>query len=89
MIWHTTGNLSNIKANAKFPFGVAMLPAKRRRGSPTGGGNFYLFKGADTAQREASVTFLRWLTAPERGCAVGHRHRLCGDQSRRPGRPMR
>ena len=44
MIWHTTGNLSNIKANAKFPFGVAMLPAHKRPGSPTGGGNFHLFK---------------------------------------------
>ena len=44
MIWTTTGNLSNIRANAKFPFGVAMLPADKRRGSPTGGGNFYLFR---------------------------------------------
>ena len=46
MIWTTTGNLSNIRTNAKFPFGVAMLPADKRRGSPTGGGNFYLFRSA-------------------------------------------
>jgi sn-glycerol 3-phosphate transport system substrate-binding protein len=26
MMWTTTGNLTNVKANAKFPFGVAMLP---------------------------------------------------------------
>jgi hypothetical protein len=27
MMWHTTGNLTAVKDNAKFPFGVAMLPA--------------------------------------------------------------
>ncbi len=66
MIWHTTGNLTNIKANAKFPFGVAMLPAHKRPGSPTGGGNFHLFKGASPAQRAASLRLLRFLTTPER-----------------------
>ncbi len=66
MIWHTTGNLTNIKNNAKFPFGVAMLPAGKRRGSPTGGGNFHLFKGATPTQRAASLRFLRWVTTPER-----------------------
>ena len=44
MMWTTTGNLTNVKNNAKFDFGVAMLPAGKQRGSPTGGGNFYLFK---------------------------------------------
>ena len=28
-----------------------MLPAQKRRGSPTGGGNFYQFKGATPAQQ--------------------------------------
>lgn len=66
MIWTTTGNLSNIRTNASFPFGVAMLPAKARRGSPTGGGNFYLFQAANDAQRAVAVTFLAWITSPER-----------------------
>ncbi len=66
MIWTTTGNLTNIKANAKFPFGVAMLPEQKRRGSPTGGGNFHMFKDASPAQQVASVRFLQWLTTPER-----------------------
>ena len=30
MIWTTTGNLTNVSANASFPFGVAMLPANKR-----------------------------------------------------------
>jgi sn-glycerol 3-phosphate transport system substrate-binding protein len=71
MIWTTTGNLSNIRANAKFPFGVAMLPAGKQRGSPTGGGNFYLFAGATLAQREAGLRFLRWISGPERAAQWG------------------
>jgi sn-glycerol 3-phosphate transport system substrate-binding protein len=71
IIWTTTGNLTNIKNNAKFPFGVAMLPAGKRRGSPTGGGNFHLFKGANAAQRTASLRFLRWATSPERAAQWG------------------
>ena len=54
MIWTTTGNLTNISSNAKFPFGVAMLPAKKHRGSPTGGGNFYLFAKTTPAEQQAA-----------------------------------
>ena len=71
MIWTTTGNLSNIRANAKFPFGVAMLPAGLKPGSPTGGGNFHLFKAANPAQRQAALQFLRWVTSPERAAQWG------------------
>ena len=49
MMWTTTGNLTNVRTNAKFPFGVAMLPAGKRRGSPTGGGNFYISSKAPQA----------------------------------------
>jgi len=66
MMWHTTGNLTAVKNSAKFPFGVAMLPASRQRGSPTGGGNFYLFKKTTPAERKAALTFVKWLTTPER-----------------------
>ncbi|MFL5006782.1 MAG: ABC transporter substrate-binding protein [Microvirga sp.] len=66
MIWTTTGNLTNIRTNAKFPFGVAMLPAHKRRGSPTGGGNFYISKKASPAEQEAAFRFIRWITTPER-----------------------
>ena len=85
MIWTTTGNLSNIRANAKFPFGVAMLPAGKQRGSPTGGGNFYLFRTATPAQREAALQFPALDHQPGTRGAVGHRHRLCRDAARRMG----
>ena len=66
MMWTTTGNLTNVKTNAKFDFGVAMLPAGKRKGSPTGGGNFYIFKKSTPAQQEAAFKFIKWITQPER-----------------------
>ncbi len=71
MIWTTTGNLTNIRSNAKFDFGVAMLPTGKKRGSPTGGGNFYIFKKATPAQQEAAFKFAKWLTQPERAAKWG------------------
>ena len=66
MMWTTTGNLTNVRTNAKFPFGVAMLPAGKRRGSPTGGGNFYISAKAPKAQQEAAFRFAKWATQPQR-----------------------
>jgi sn-glycerol 3-phosphate transport system substrate-binding protein len=71
MIWTTTGNLTNVKNNAKFDFGVAMLPANKRRGSPTGGGNFYIFKKAKPEEQAAAVKFAKWMTTPERAAQWG------------------
>lgn len=71
MMWTTTGNLTNVRANAKFDFGVAMLPAGKRRGTPTGGGNFYLFKKSTPPQREAALKFVRWITSAERAAQWG------------------
>ena len=71
MIWTTTGNLTNVKNNAKFDFGVAMLPAGKQRGSPTGGGNFYIFAKSTPAQREAAMKFIKWVTSPERAAQWG------------------
>jgi sn-glycerol 3-phosphate transport system substrate-binding protein len=71
MMWTTTGNLTNVRSNAKFEFGVAMLPAGKQRGSPTGGGNFYLFKKSTPAQQQAAFTFIKWITTPERAAQWG------------------
>ncbi|GAC1552799.1 MAG: ABC transporter substrate-binding protein [Beijerinckiaceae bacterium] len=66
MMWTTTGNLANVRNNAKFPFGVAMLPAHKQPGSPTGGGNFYISKRASAEQHAAALRFIQWITTPER-----------------------
>jgi sn-glycerol 3-phosphate transport system substrate-binding protein len=71
MMWTTTGNLTNVKTNAKFDFGVAMLPSGKQRGSPTGGGNFYLFKKTTPQQREAALKFIKWMTTPQRAAQWG------------------
>lgn len=65
MMITTTGNLTGVRENAKFPFGVAMLPEKTQRGSPTGGGNLYVFKNASPEQQKAAMAFIRWVSAPE------------------------
>lgn len=66
MMWHSTGNLTVVKKNAAFDFGVAMLPASVRRGTPTGGGNFYIFKQTTPEERKAAMKLVRFLTQPER-----------------------
>jgi len=60
-----------VRNNAKFDFGVAMIPENKRRGSPTGGGNFYVFKKASKEQQAAAVKFARWMTTPERAAQWG------------------
>ena len=71
MMWTTTGNLTNVRTNAKFPFGVGLMPAGKRPGSPTGGGNFYLSKKASKAEQEAAFKFVRWITTAERAAQWG------------------
>jgi sn-glycerol 3-phosphate transport system substrate-binding protein len=76
IMFHSTGNLTNVKNNAKFPFGVAMLPERKQRGSATGGGNIYIFKKSSPEQLEASFKFVKWMTsAPQAarwGIATGY-----------------
>jgi len=66
MMWHSTGNLTAVKKNAAFDFGVAMLPASKRRGTPTGGGNFYIFKKTTPAERKAAMRLIQFMTSPQR-----------------------
>ena len=66
IMWHSTGNLTAVKKNAKFDFGVAMLPAKKRRGTPTGGGNFYIFKKSSAEEKAAALKLVKFLTQPAR-----------------------
>ena len=67
IIYHTTGNLTNVRKNATFEFGTSRLAANTSFGSPTGGGNFYLFKGVPEEETQAAVTFIKWMSNdPER-----------------------
>ncbi|WP_339161437.1 ABC transporter substrate-binding protein [Siminovitchia sp. FSL W7-1587] len=66
MMLSTTGNLTNVKNNADFEFGVAFLPAKERMATPTGGGNFYIFKDISEDRQKASMEFIKWIADPKR-----------------------
>lgn len=65
MMWHSTGNLTAVKKNASFDFGVAELPANVRLGSPTGGGNFYVFQDTTEEERAAAMKLIEFMTSPE------------------------
>ena len=69
MMWHSTGNLTAVKNNASFDFGVAELPANVRKGSPTGGGNFYVFKETSAEERAAALKLIEFMTSPEQTAA--------------------
>ena len=66
MIYHTTGNLTNIKNNATFDFGVCFLPAGRQYGAPTGGGNFYITNGISEERQKAAWEFIKFCCSTER-----------------------
>jgi sn-glycerol 3-phosphate transport system substrate-binding protein len=65
IMFHSTGNLVNVKNSAKFDFGVAMLPARKQRGSATGGGSIYIFKKSTPEQLDASFKFVKWMTSAQ------------------------
>ena len=64
MMYHTTGQLTSVRKDAGFEFGTSYLPQKTSYGSPTGGGNFYLFKDSNITeeQTQAAFTFIKWMT---------------------------
>lgn len=65
IMWHSTGNLTTVKKNANFNYGVAMLPGKEDLGSPTGGGNFYIFKKSTPEEKQAALKLVKFMTSPE------------------------
>ena len=68
IIQFTTGNLTNVRDHASFPYGVAGLPGKDGVRTVVGGGNLYFFKQASPAERAAALRFARFLSTPE--CAA-------------------
>ena len=66
MIYHTTGNLTNIKNNATFDYGVCFMPAGRQYGAPTGGGNFYITNGISEERQQAAWKYIKFMCETER-----------------------
>jgi sn-glycerol 3-phosphate transport system substrate-binding protein len=65
MAWHTTGNLSNIRNNSTFDFGVAPYPGNPDPASVLGGGNLYIFSGVSEEQQAAAFEFVKFMTSAE------------------------
>lgn len=65
MAWTTTGNLGNIRQNAKFDFGIAPLPGNPEPASVLGGGSLYIFEDASEEEKAAAWKLVRFLSTPE------------------------
>ena len=66
MIYHSTGSLSSLLADAPFEVGTAFMPAgPKGYGAHTGGGNFYIMADIPKEKQDAAWTFIRWMTRPE------------------------
>jgi sn-glycerol 3-phosphate transport system substrate-binding protein len=66
MILLSTGSLTHIRDNAKFPYKVAFVPMNVRNGVAIGGASLVMPKGLDEAKRKAAWTLISWMTAPEK-----------------------
>jgi sn-glycerol 3-phosphate transport system substrate-binding protein len=70
-MYHTTGNLTNILNNAEFEVGVGFLPSGPAGedgtgyGTPTGGGNLYMFANSTPEEQAASWLWIEFLSSPE------------------------
>jgi len=73
MIYHTTGSLTNILENADFEVGVAFTPSGPASedgtgyGTPTGGGNLYIFDDGTKSEEElqAAWEWVKFLASAE------------------------
>jgi sn-glycerol 3-phosphate transport system substrate-binding protein len=65
MMLLSTGSLTHIRTNAKFPYKVAFVPKNVRNAVPIGGASLVQPRGLDEAKRVAGWTLIKWLTAPE------------------------
>ncbi len=71
MIYHTTGSLRSILENADFEVGVSYLPSGPANedgsgyGSPTGGGNLYIFSNASPEEQAAAWEWVKFLASDE------------------------
>jgi sn-glycerol 3-phosphate transport system substrate-binding protein len=71
MIFHTTGSLTSILNNAPFDVGVAPIPAGPAGedgtgyGTPTGGGNLYIFANSSPEEQDAAWAWVQFLASPE------------------------
>lgn len=62
----STGSLTFVRQNAKFPFRVAFVPRNVRNAVPIGGASLVQPVDLDPAQRKAGWELIKWMTSPEK-----------------------
>jgi sn-glycerol 3-phosphate transport system substrate-binding protein len=62
----STGSLTHIRTNAKFPYKVAFVPMNVRNAVAIGGASLVIPTGVDEAKRKAAWELIAWMTAPEK-----------------------
>ncbi|SFJ04903.1 sn-glycerol 3-phosphate transport system substrate-binding protein [Bosea sp. OK403] len=66
MMLQSTGSLTYIRSNAKFPYKVAFVPKNVRNQVPIGGASLVIPTGVEEARKKAAWTLITWMTAPEK-----------------------
>ncbi len=61
----STGQLGNLKANAKFDFGVGFLPSEVNPGCPTGGAGIGILSTSPVEKQQAAFKYIAFATSPE------------------------
>ncbi|MBV9078501.1 MAG: ABC transporter substrate-binding protein [Methylobacteriaceae bacterium] len=66
MMLLSTGSLTHVRQNAKFPYRVAFVPKNVRNAVPIGGASLVQPAGLDDDKRKAGWTLIKWMTSPEK-----------------------
>jgi sn-glycerol 3-phosphate transport system substrate-binding protein len=64
-IMQSTGQLANLKENARFEFGAAFLPSEVNPGCPTGGAGIGILSTAPAEKQQAAFRYIAFATSPE------------------------
>lgn len=66
MMLNSTGSLTFVRNNAKFPFKVAFVPKNLQNQVPIGGASLVIPTGVDGERKKAAWTLINWMTSPEK-----------------------
>jgi len=61
----STGQLGNLKENAKFEYGAAFLPSEVNPGCPTGGAGLGILSTSPAEKQQAAFKYIAFATSPE------------------------
>lgn len=66
MMLLSTGSLTHVLNNAKFPVEVGFVPKNVRNAVAIGGASLMIPAGVEGARKDAAWTMIKWMTAPEK-----------------------